>query len=113
MRKEKTDSQTEKSVHLRPGLTPEARENQLINLAMDRAEEKLVDGTASQQLIIHFLRLGSMKQQREMDALQKEIELKDAKIKSLERSDNAEQLFADAIKAMQIYKGESKDDIYD
>lgn len=113
MGKVKTDPPIEKTETNRPALSSQAREQHLINLAMNRAEEKLMDGTASQQLIIHFLRLGSIEQQKKIEGLEKEIELKDAKIKSLERSDNAEQLFADAIKAMQIYKGESKDEFYD
>lgn len=38
---------------MRPALTPEARENQLISLASDLAEKQLREGTASSQVITH------------------------------------------------------------
>ena len=43
---------------IRPALSPEARENQLIDLAVNLAEQQLLDGTASSQVITHFLKLG-------------------------------------------------------
>ena len=46
---------------MRPALTPEARENQMIALAVDLAEQQLRDGTASSQVITHYLKLGSTK----------------------------------------------------
>ena len=51
---------------MRPALTPEARENQLISLAVDLVEQRLIDGTASSQETTHFLKLGSMKNRLEM-----------------------------------------------
>ena len=60
---------------LRPALTPEARENQLIQLAMDRAEEQLLKGTASSQVITHFLKLGSTREKLEQESLKKTMEL--------------------------------------
>lgn len=38
----------------RPALTPDARENQMISLAVDLAERQLEEGTASSQVITHF-----------------------------------------------------------
>ena len=68
-------SKAKESKRLRPVLSPEARENQLISLAMDRAEEKLLNGTASSQLITHFLKLGTEKERLEREKLAKENEL--------------------------------------
>ena len=90
---------------LRPALTPEARENQLISLAMDRAEQQLIDGTASSQVITHFLKLGTAKYQYETEKLKHDTELVKAKTESLAREDKMEELYANAIKSMQIYKG--------
>ena len=95
---------------IRPALTPEARENQLISLAMDRAEQQLMDGTASSQVITHFLKLGTAKYQYETEKLKHDTELVKAKTESIERSDRIEELYADAIKAMKIYKGMPDDE---
>ena len=57
---------------VRPALNPEARENQLIALAVDLVEQRLLDGTASSQETTHFLKLGSMKNQLEMEKLREE-----------------------------------------
>lgn len=68
----------------RPAMTPEARENQLIALAIDRVEQRIIDGTASSQELIHYLKLGSEKNQLEMEKLRKENELLTAKTSALE-----------------------------
>ena len=90
---------------LRPALTPEARENQLIALAVDLVEERLRNGTASSQETTHFLKLGSPKALLEKKKLEKEVELIEAKAKALERNERMEELYANAIKAMQKYAG--------
>ncbi|MBO4540755.1 MAG: hypothetical protein J5736_02130 [Bacilli bacterium] len=102
---------------IRPALTPEARENQLIALAVDRVEQRLLDGTATSQEIIHFLRLGSIKEQLEMEKLKKENELLKAKTEAIQSAKNTEQLFAQALAAMKSYGGnygeEEEDDEYE
>ena len=60
---------------IRPALTPEARENQLIALAIDRAEQQLLDGTASSQVITHYLKLGSSRERLERERLENENKL--------------------------------------
>ena len=62
---------------LRPALTPEARENQMISLAVDLAEKQLREGTASSQVITHFLKLGSSKEKLEKEILEKQKEIFD------------------------------------
>lgn len=100
----KTDT-SEPKKKLRPALTPEARENQLISLAMDCAEQQLMDGTASSQVITHFLKLGTAKYQYETEKLKHDTELVKAKTDSIERSDKIEELYSNAIKKMQMYSG--------
>ena len=105
MAKAKVSGSSESSRRMRPALTPEARENQLINMAVDLAEQQLIDGTASSQVITHFLKLGTMKEQLEREKLMKENELLRARTESLTAAKNQEELYQKAIKAMQHYSG--------
>ena len=90
---------------MRPALTPQARENQMISLAVDLAEKQLREGTASSQVISHFLKLGSSMAQLEQEKLRLENELTKAKTKSVNSSESSEKLYKDAIKAFQKYSG--------
>ena len=89
----------------RPGLTPESRENQLISLAVDLAEKQLQEGTASSQVIAHFLKLGSSRANLEREKLERENELLRAKTESIESSKDMIEMYNNAIKAMQRYSG--------
>lgn len=108
MAKVKSTSPT--SSKMRPALTPEARENQMISLAVDLAEQQLRDGTASSQVITHFLKLGSTKAEIEKERLRKENALIDAKVEALNSAKHMEELYANAIKAMQKYSGNGESD---
>lgn len=90
----------------RPALSPEARENQLISLAYDLAEERLSDKTASSQEVTHFLKLGSSKAQLEKEKLKQENALLSAKTESLESAKRVEELYESALKAMKSYSGQ-------
>lgn len=89
----------------RPALTPEARENQLISMAVDLAEKQLAEGTASSQVITHFLKLGSTKEKIEKEILEKQKELISAKTDALQSQKRIEELYTDAIAAMRRYSG--------
>jgi hypothetical protein len=89
----------------RPALTPEARENQLIDLAINLAEKQLEEGTASSQVITHYLKLGCMRERLEREKLKKENELLEAKAEAIRTSKHTEELYADAIAAMKLYGG--------
>lgn len=97
--------QSESARKIRPALTPEARENQMISLAVDLAEKQLIEGTASSQVITHFLKLGSSRAELEKEKLQKENELLRAKTETLQSMQHIEELYSNAIKAMQVYSG--------
>lgn len=96
----------------RPALTPEARENQMISLAVDLAERQLEEGTASSQVITHFLKLGSSKERLEREKLEEENKLLRAKTENLQSQKRVEELYAEALTAMRRYsgQGEPKDD---
>nr|DAH12818.1 MAG TPA: hypothetical protein [Caudoviricetes sp.] len=90
---------------IKPAETPEARENQLISLAYDVAEKRLLDGSATSQEVVHFLRLGSVKAREELVKLRNENELLKAKTKAIESAENVEVLYKEAIEAMKAYSG--------
>ena len=94
----------------RPALTPEARENQLISMAVDLAEKQLAEGTASSQVITHFLKLGSTKEKIEKEILEKQKELISAKTEALQSAKRIEELYTDAISAMRRYSGNGGDE---
>lgn len=97
---------------MRPALTPEARENQLISLAIDLVEQRLRDGTASSQETTHFLKLASKKAKMEQERAELENELIRAKTQALKDQADMKVLYADAIAAMRRYSGHG-DDSYD
>lgn len=109
MAKVKTPVSTKK---MRPALTPEARENQMIALAVDCAEQQLRDGTASSQVIVHYLKLGSSKERLEKEKLEKENGLLTAKIEAMQSAKASEELYAKAIEAMRRYSGHGNSDEY-
>lgn len=90
----------------RPALTPEGRENQMISLAIDLAEKQLSEGTASSQVITHFLKLGSSKERLEKEKLRMESELLQAKRVSLQSQEDIKELYTNAMNAMRIYNGQ-------
>lgn len=95
---------------IRPALSIESRENQMISLAMDEAEKRLLDGTASSQLITHFLKLGTTIAQLEKAKLEYDTMLVKAKTDSIQSQQRQEELFENAIKAMKDYTGHGDSD---
>lgn len=102
-----------KSKKLRPALDPEAREQQMIAYAIDLAEQQLLDGTASSQVITHYLKLGSTKAVLENEKLRKENELLRAKTEAIESAKNYNELVEKAINAMRNYQGQGEDCDYE
>lgn len=105
-RKAYLTTSSEDKPSLRPALTPEGRENQLVSLAYDLAEQRLRDGTATSQEVTHFLKLGSPRNRLEEEKLKKEIELLEAKKADLQSRERIEELYSDAMKAFGIYSGQ-------
>lgn len=90
-----------------PALTPEARENQLIAEATDLAEEQILAGTASPSVIVHFLKLATVKAQLENEKLQEENRLLKAKTENIQSQAKIDELYQNAIDAMRDYSGYS------
>lgn len=83
--------------------TPKGRENQLINLAIDLAEKQLRDGSASSQVITHFLKLATTKEQLENDKLRADLRVAEAKIESFKSQTDIKELYEQAINALKSY----------
>lgn len=96
------------AVKIRPATTPEAREQQLMSLAVDLIEQRLLDGTASSQEVTTIIKLGSMRARLEKEVLEKELALKDAKIENLQGLARIEELYANATEAFKRYQGEEE-----
>lgn len=90
---------------MRPALTPEAREGQMISLAMDLVEQRLRDGTASSQETTHFLKLATEKERMERELMRKQTNLMEAKIQALQTQEKMEGLLTDALEAFKRYSG--------
>ena len=98
------------SERIRKALTPEAREMQLTSLAVDLAEKQLLEGTASSQIITHYLKAGSTREQLELERLRSENEMLRAKTKALASAEDQKVLLEKALKAFTEYSGEASDD---
>ena len=112
MSKKNVKESSETIKKMRPALTPEARENQLISLAVDLAERQLLEGTASSQVITHYLKLGSTKERLEKEKLIEENKLLRAKTENLQSMKRVEELYTEALNAMRNYAGQGEADEY-
>ena len=112
MAKAKATSSPNASKKMRPALTPESRENQLISLAVDLVEQRLIDGTASAQEVTHFLKLGTAKERLEREKLEEENKLLRAKTENLQSQKKMEEMYEEALNAMRYYSGQGDPDEY-
>lgn len=103
----KKSRESKQTKRRRPASTPEAREKQLINLATELAEQQLLDGTASSQVITHYLKLGSTRETLEREKIKQENELLKAKVDAIEATKRSEELYQKALDAMRTYSGQN------
>lgn len=113
MAKVKTTGSSTSTKKNRPAISPEARENQLISLAVDLAEQQLRDGTASSQVITHYLKLGTTRERLEKEKLEEENKLLKAKTENLQSQKRVEDLYTKALNAMRKYAGQGDEDDYE
>lgn len=89
----------------KPAKTPEAKENHMISLAVDLAERQLKEGSASSQVVTHYLKLATTREQLEQKKLEQETILLEAKAQALESTKQAEEKYEKALQAMRRYSG--------
>lgn len=93
-----------------PAITPEGREDQMIAYAINLAEEQLRNGTASSQVITHYLKLGSMKERQERQKLEEEIKLLKAKTEAIKSEQERNELYSQVIDAIRTYTPHAADE---
>lgn len=97
-----------------PAKTVEGREQQMMALAMDLAEKKLRDGTASNMLICHFLKQATVQAELEKEKIRADVEWRKAQVKSIADQKSIEESYNKAIEALKTYQGiQGEDDYYD
>lgn len=89
----------------RPATTPEVREIEISSAAYDLADEQIRQGTASSQVITHFLKMGSTRERLEQQRIEHENELLQVKREAIQSQQRIEELYIDAIAAMKSYSG--------
>ena len=94
-----------------PAKSEESRENQLIAKAVDLAERQIEEGTASSQVICHYLKLGTTKARLEKEKLENENNLLKAKVENLKSQKEVEELYKNALAAMKSYSGLGSQDV--
>jgi hypothetical protein len=97
----------------RPATSPEQREMQLADMAYDLAEEQMKSGTASSQVVTHFLKMGSSRERLEQERMRHEVELMQVKKEQLEGQKRVEELYVNALEAMRGYSGLGPGDAVD
>lgn len=97
-------------IHMRPALSPENDESQMISLAMTLVKKRLIEGTASSQETTHFLKLASAKARLEKEILEKQRDLITAKTEQIQSQKRMEELYSEAIAAMRRYNGQGDSD---
>lgn len=102
MKKEKQSGGTSPVLH---STTPEGMEQELIAMAYKAAGERIANGTASSQEIVHFLKLGSRRERLEEEKLLRDIDLQETKKSAIEETGKLEELYLNAINAMKVYQG--------
>ena len=97
----------------RPATTDQGRENQLVSAAIDLAEKQLLDGTATSQVITHYLKLGSTREKLEQERLKRENELLNSKVEMMASAKRIEELYSAALNAMRSYAGQDVEEVHE
>lgn len=97
---------------MRPALDPDIRERQMVNLAEQLAEKQLREGTASSQVITHYLKLATEKERTEREILKLQKDLITAKTEAIKSQKKVEEMYAEALTAMRSYSGQGEPDEY-
>ncbi|MBQ8237916.1 MAG: hypothetical protein IJZ39_07210 [Oscillospiraceae bacterium] len=105
MAKGKTGGADNSDRKVKPALSPESEEQQMINLAVKVAKQRMLDGTASSQIIVHYLKLATENTQLEREKLRSENKLLDAKAEAIQSQKRDEELYQEVLDALKLYVG--------
>ena len=96
---------------MRPALSPEAREKQMISLAVNLAEQRLIDGSASSTLVLHYLKLANEREKLVRQKLEEENKLLRTKTEAIQAAKDSNTMYENALKAMKEYSGFSDETV--
>lgn len=96
---------------LPPASSPEDRENQMISLAVNLAEKQLREGTASSQVIVHYLKLGTVREKLEEEKIRHENAMLEAKKEALNKNGRLQDLMDEALEAFRSYSGQDNEEV--
>lgn len=113
MKKAQVKTSSDSMKRRRPALSPEAEEDEMIALAVARAKEQLIDGTASSQIIVHYLKMASTEERIKREILEKQKDLIEAKTHSIQSTARSEEIAKKALDAFRHYSGHGGDDEYE
>lgn len=105
MRKSGRKVELEEPIEAKPALSQEAKDAEMAALATELAEKQLREGTASAQVITHFLKISARREKLELEVLEKQKELIDAKIQAYKSAEDMKELYSKALNAMRMYSG--------
>lgn len=97
----------------RRATTPEGREQQLVALAVDVAEEMMRNGNAPAQIVTHYLKIGSTREKIELELKREEIEVAKMRRETMAAAARIESVYAEALSAMREYQGAPTDNHQD
>lgn len=92
-------------------IDPLAREQQMIGLAVDLAEQKLRDGTATSQIIEHYLKLAATKTTLDIELAKQQLMLMQAKTEAINADNSAKRDYEEVLRAFRSYGGDEEYDI--
>lgn len=110
MKKATVTTSSDSKKRRRPALSPEAEEDEMIALAVARAKEQLIDGTASSQIIVHYLKMASTEERIKREILEKQKDLIEAKTTNLQNTSRSAEIAQKALDAFRHYSGHGDDD---
>lgn len=90
--------------------TPEAREQEMIALAMDLAEQKLRDGSAPAPLVMLFAKAGLDRERLEREGLEINNRLGHTKASQIEQMTQSNEKLDRVFKALRTYQGMPDED---
>lgn len=108
-RRSRSDEPDNSIVRQQPATTPEEREQQMIGYADQLAEKQLLDGSASAQVISHYLKLGSTRERLEQTRIHNENLKLQAQIAQIQSQQRTEELVAEVKEVLMLYGGISQD----
>lgn len=113
MRRVRNSNSPSEEKGTRPAISKEAREGQMIALAEKLAEKQLREGTASSQVITHYLKLGTERERKEIELMEMEKHVKAAKVESITAMTEIRKMFGEAMNAFKIYRGGDEEEEVD